>query len=146
KMALNGLGLSIVITGSHGKMTATANGRPIDPAQTPFGDTGLGQMLGKPVVMQMTPAGEITQVEGLPQSGTMQLPGMNMQHLFTGGVVLPDHPVAPGDSWTSKSSTPVPMPNGQTAQMQTTLASTLKSLVAQGAHTIATIETKGTVA
>jgi hypothetical protein len=69
-----------------------------------------------------------------------------MQHLFTGGVVLPDHPVSKGDSWTSKSSTPVPLPNGQTAQMQTTLTSTLKSVVAQGAHTIATIDTNGTVA
>jgi len=96
-------------------------------------------------VLHMTPSGQITQAQGLPAGSPAELPGMNLQHLYTGGVVLPDRAVAPGESWSSKSATPVPMPNGQTTQLQTNVTNTLKSVTAQGTHKIAIIETSGTV-
>src|SRR5262245_44721949 len=61
KMTLSVLGGTIVIDGANGKLTATANGQPIPMESTPLGQMGLSQLLGKPVVLQMAPNGQITQ-------------------------------------------------------------------------------------
>jgi hypothetical protein len=146
KMTATGLGISFVVAGANGRVTVTANGQPVTTANLPLGDMGLSQLMGRPVMLRMTPAGQITEAQGLPQTNGPNLPGMNVQHLFTGGIILPERAVAPGESWSTKTATPAPMPNGQTAQLETSVTSTLKSLAAQGKHQVATIDTTGTIA
>jgi hypothetical protein len=139
------LGVNFVARGANGKLTATLNGEETAPDFL-GGSTllGLDKLLGKPFTLTMAPNGQVTSLEGEAGGGGIgALSGMSMQELFSGGIVLPKEPVAPGGTWESRTKLDLPVATGKTIQRETTTTNKLVSVTARGGHQIATIESKG---
>src|SRR5207237_205477 len=137
-LTMNVLGQAFTIKGSKGKMTASLNGQAMPANASPAGQLGMDQLLGAPIVMKMSSTGQVLEVSG-GQGGLSQVPGLsNVQNVVGGGLALPDHPVAPGDSWESKSTVPMPVGPGKTVNVETNTTNTLKSVAVKNGRQIAT--------
>jgi hypothetical protein len=143
EMNASAIGLNIVVRGSNGKLTATLNDQAL-PAEN-LGPLlmGIDQVFGKSFSLRMAPSGQLVDLKAGAEGALGPLSGLGLQQMFSGVVVLPDHPVNPGDSWETKTSVALPARGGKPVEVRTQTSNTLKSLAMKGGHQIATIETKG---
>src|SRR5262249_36961984 len=131
ELKATGLGVNFVARGANGKLTATLNGTETDPNFLGGARlVGLGKLLRQAFTLKKAAPGETLGIEGAPEGGgtIAALAGMSMQELFSGGVLLPKEPVAPGSSWEPRTKVDVPAGTGKSFQRETATTSKLASV------------------